>query len=69
MDSAHGVFSLLCEDHKELGILTKDKSKWEENIPYAATFLCNEAAKIKAKSNLSEKALLTNKGQSFFLWV
>ena len=35
---------------KELGILTKDKSRWEENIPYAAMLLGNESVKIKAKA-------------------
>ena len=38
------------ELYKELGALTKDKSKWEENIPYVATLLGNESVKIKAKA-------------------
>ena len=38
------------ELYKELGVLTKDKSRWEENIPYVATLLGNESAKIKAKA-------------------
>ena len=38
------------ELYKELGELTKDKSKWEENIPYVATLLNNESGKIKAKA-------------------
>ncbi len=38
------------ELYKELGILTKDKSRWEENIPYVATLLDNESVKIKAKA-------------------
>ena len=36
--------------YKELGVLTKDKSRWEENIPYVATLLSNESIKIKAKA-------------------
>lgn len=38
------------ELYKELGVLTKDKSRWEENIPYVATLLSNESGKIKAKA-------------------
>ncbi len=38
------------ELYKELGVLTKDKSRWEENIPYVATLLGNESVKIKAKA-------------------
>ena len=38
------------ELYKELGVLTKDKSKWAENIPYVATLLSNESGKIKAKA-------------------
>ena len=36
--------------YKELGVLTKDKSRWEESIPYVASLLCNESGKIKAKA-------------------
>lgn len=38
------------EVYKELGILTKDKSRWEENITYVSTLLSSESGKIKAKS-------------------
>ena len=38
------------ELYKELGVLTKDKSRWEESIPYVASFLSNESGKIKAKA-------------------
>jgi HEAT repeat protein len=38
------------ELYKELGILTKDKSKWEENIPYVSSLLNNESVKIQAKA-------------------
>lgn len=37
------------ELYKELGILTKDKSKWEESIPYVSTLLDGKSAKIQAK--------------------
>ena len=38
------------ELYKELGVLTKDKSRWEESIPYVATLFNNESGKIKAKA-------------------
>ena len=38
------------ELYKELGVLTKDKSKWEESIPYVATLLNDRSGKIKAKA-------------------
>jgi len=38
------------ELYKELGILTKDKSKWEENIPYVSSLLDHESVKIQAKA-------------------
>ncbi|WP_196808030.1 hypothetical protein [Butyrivibrio sp. AE3006] len=38
------------ELYKELGVLTKDKSRWEENIPYVSSLLANESEKIKAKA-------------------
>ena len=38
------------ELYKELGVLTKDKSRWEEKIPYVATLLDHESQKIKAKA-------------------
>ena len=37
------------ELYKELGVLTKDKSKWEENIPYISSLLSHESVKIQAK--------------------
>ena len=36
--------------YKQLGVLTKDKSKWEENIPYVTSMLDHEAIKIQAKA-------------------
>ena len=38
------------ELYKELGILTKDKSKWKENIPYVLSLLDHESVKIQAKA-------------------
>lgn len=38
------------ELYRELGALTKDKSKWEINIPYTAALLDNESVKIRAKA-------------------
>lgn len=38
------------ELYKELGILTKDKNKWEENIPYVSSLLNYDSVKIQAKS-------------------
>ncbi len=38
------------ELYKALGILTKDKSKWEESIPYVSSLLGNESVKIQAKA-------------------
>lgn len=35
--------------YKELGILTKDKSKWEETIPYVSSLLNHDSVKIQAK--------------------
>ena len=37
------------ELYKELGILTKEKDKWEENIPYVSSVLNHESVKIQAK--------------------
>lgn len=36
--------------YKELGVLTKNKDKWEENIPYVASLLAHKSVKIKAKA-------------------
>ena len=38
------------ELYRELGALTKDKSKWEVNIPYTAALLGHGSVKIKAKA-------------------
>lgn len=38
------------ELYKELGILTKDKDKWAENIPYVSSLLAHESVKIQAKA-------------------
>ena len=38
------------ELYKELGILTKDKSKWEESIPYVSSLLDHDSVKIQAKA-------------------
>ena len=38
------------ELYKELGILTKDKNKWEDNIPYVTSLLNHDSAKIQAKA-------------------
>jgi len=38
------------ELYKELGILTKAKDRWEENIPYVLSLLIHESIKIQAKA-------------------
>ena len=38
------------ELYKELGTLTKDKSRWEESIPYVYSLLRHESVKIQAKA-------------------
>ncbi len=38
------------ELYKNLGSLTKDKSRWEENIPYVSFLLDHESMKIQAKA-------------------
>ena len=38
------------ELYKELGILTKEKDKWEGNIPYVSSLLNHESVKIQAKA-------------------
>ena len=38
------------ELYKELGILTKNKDKWKDNISYVAALLEHESEKIKAKA-------------------
>ena len=36
--------------YKELGILTKKKDQWEENIPYVSSLLSHDSVKIQAKA-------------------
>lgn len=36
--------------YKELGILTKDKGRWKESIPYVSSLLTHESVKIQAKA-------------------
>ena len=38
------------ELYKELGQLTKDKTRWKENIPHASSLLSHESVKIRAKA-------------------
>ncbi len=38
------------ETYKELGALTRCKERWEESIPYVASFLISDSVKIQAKS-------------------
>ena len=38
------------ELYKELGSLTKDKSAWEESIPYVSSLLAHDSVKIQAKA-------------------
>lgn len=38
------------ELYKELGRLTRDKDKWQENIPYVSSLLEHESVKIQAKA-------------------
>lgn len=38
------------ELYKELGMLTKEKDKWEENIPHVSSLLNHESEKIQAKA-------------------
>ena len=38
------------ELYKELGILTKDKDRWKEAIPYVASLLSHDPVKIQAKA-------------------
>ena len=36
--------------YKELGILTKQKDRWEENVPFVSSLLSHESVKIQAKA-------------------
>lgn len=38
------------ELYKELGILTKDKDRWEESVPHVSSLLTHESVKIQAKA-------------------
>ena len=38
------------ELYKELGILTKEKERWDANVPYVASLLVHESVKIQAKA-------------------
>ena len=38
------------ELYKELGILTKDKDRWNEAIPYVSSLLSHDSVKIQAKA-------------------
>ena len=38
------------ELYQELGILTKDKGRWKESIPYISSLLTHESVKIQAKA-------------------
>ena len=37
--------------YKELGKLTKDRDRWEENVPYVSSLLSYESEKIQAKAH------------------
>lgn len=38
------------ELYRELGILTKDRTRWKESIPYVSSLLSHESVKIQAKA-------------------
>ena len=38
------------ELYKELGLLTKDKDRWKESIPYVSSLLTHDSVKIQAKA-------------------
>lgn len=38
------------ELYQELGILTREKNRWEESIPYVSSLLNHDSAKIQAKA-------------------
>ena len=38
------------EIYKELGVLTKSKDRWEENIPYVTSLMASDSVKVKAKA-------------------
>lgn len=38
------------ELYRELGRLTKDRSRWSERIPYVSSLLAHESVRIQAKA-------------------
>ncbi len=38
------------ELYKELGLLTKEKGRWKESIPYVSSLLAHDSVKIQAKA-------------------
>jgi len=36
--------------YKELGILTKEKDRWENSIPYVSSLLTHDSVRIQAKA-------------------
>ena len=38
------------ELYRELGTLTKDRSRWKESIPYVSSLLTHESVKIQTKA-------------------
>jgi len=38
------------ELYKELGMLTKDRNRWKESMPYVSSLLAHESVKIQAKA-------------------
>jgi len=38
------------ELYKQLGVLTKNRNVWEENIPYISSLLRHDSVKIQAKA-------------------
>ena len=36
--------------YKELGVLTRNRDKWEDSIPYVSTLLSHDSIKIQAKA-------------------
>ena len=48
----HCIYDELTESelYKELGIMTKDKDKWKESIPYVFSLLARGSVKIQAKA-------------------
>ena len=41
---------MISDLYKELGMLTKEKDKWEKSIPYVSSLLNHESVKIQAKA-------------------